>query len=133
MIKLNCEYCDGNAEGIIYYTKIYSWGNYTIVKPALCCRDCFDLGKKNILDLPQYKILFMNTGSIDTVKFLSFIRLAKQDVIDLVTFLSNSGKEVNELNNKYWRKKLWHIYYMYGGKKPKRKPKKNLNKMKVIE
>ena len=102
-----CFFCKEPASMIAYYSKIYQEsGRYTIENPSLICEKCFqDTSKKEKLNASR--------GGWDGVTAISFKRIAEMTEKAIGIFLSKSGKEVNQLSSKIWRKLFYRIHFKF--------------------
>ena len=106
-----CFFCKQPANLIAYYSKIYQEsGRYTIENPTLICNQCFE--NQTIREQ-----LNASRGGWENVESLSFKRIANMSGKAIGMLLSKSGKEVNHLNTKLWRKLFFRIHYKFSSLK----------------
>ena len=100
-----CFFCKEPASMIAYYSKLYQEsGRSTIENPTLICDKCFE--NKEVRGQ-----LHAHRGGWEGVHSISFKKIAEMPENAIGIFLSKSGKEVNHLNNKPWRKLFFRIHF----------------------
>jgi len=100
---LRCFDCAKKEAEYLFFWKKYlkEIGKEAYYSPKILCNDC-------MRKFTGPEMLFE-----DCPVFISFDKIGTMDVKYLGWLLSKKGKEMNCLNNKYWRKKLWRIRAIY--------------------
>jgi len=113
MSEFPCFFCKEPAHRIAYYSKLYQEsGRSTIENPTLICNKCFG-------DALIREQLNASRGGWDGVHSISFKKIAEMPEKAIGILLSKSGKEVNHLNNKAWRKLFFRIHFRFSSLKEK--------------
>ena len=96
---LRCHDCrEREADYLLIWKKVYrESGREGWFRPSIICRECAD-NFKGRTELYEEK-----------PHLISFYDLARYKVTYIGWLLSSKNKEANQLNNKFWRAKVWRI------------------------
>ena len=115
--KFRCQVCNNRANLIVFYHKYYPTENlYSYEEPALVCNIC---GNKILQGeynrdydkIPTcYKIM---RGGIENIHHLTTDYLTSISVKELAINYFNKNFIRNDLRQKYWRKTIFRLRYIY--------------------
>ena len=98
-----CETCQGEAQFLVAYSKLYWHGRNTLEYPALICEACRRDKKAEAYHIDR--------GGEQQIYELSFNEIAGFKPYQVSRLCSLKGRELNYLHLKKWRDKVWEIHF----------------------
>lgn len=104
-MNLQCTFCLNPSDRIAYYSKDYM-GVRTIENPSICCKICYDSPRI------MTQISPLRGGNEGIYCFL-FESIGKWDKKTVAYHVAKKGWQINHLNERPWKKLMWHIHYKF--------------------
>ena len=101
--EFRCFFCEGQADRLMYYSKLYQHAGGTVENPLLSCESC---RKRAYDNLAQVR------GGCEGVKTVLLKDISKFTPMQM-GFLVSKKREINHLACVRWRKILWRIHFVF--------------------
>ena len=101
--NFKCLFCNGQADRLMFYSKLYLHNGGTIENPLFSCPRCHKIA---------YDQLFQIRGGNEGVKTILFSEIGKYSPKRIGSLVSKK-REINHLATVRWRKLIWRISFLW--------------------